>query len=72
MANVAFHHLDRFVVQDKVSKKWIQSNSNEAEADKACLYLNEHEVKNGRVAKYDSLPVTEKELLDFIKSNRSR
>jgi len=70
--NVAFFHLDRFVVQDTLSKTWIQSSYNEAEADRAALYLNDHEVKNGRVAKYDSLQVTDKEMAEFLRTNRSR
>lgn len=70
--NIAFFRLDRFVVQNTATKKWIHSTFNEAEADKACLFLNEHEVKNGRAAVYDSIQVTANEMASFLKNNRSK
>lgn len=55
----AFHHLDKFIVFNRDTKRPVESHGSIVKATFAMTALNEHEERNGRLTRYYVEPVTE-------------
>lgn len=67
-----FNSADRFVVFNTLTNDWMQGEVIEKLAVKACDDLNRHEEKNNRPRVYAYKPVTEAEMVGYMRKNKIR